>query len=96
MGFDTSMLIQDRNEIGYFGIMTDCNIAIIFLVELRVSYSSSIFEMHLHLRIRENLPQVSVDISPKDLVWMLSSQTELHWHLETYNYVSSIIPELRV
>jgi hypothetical protein len=28
-----------------------------------------------------------------DLLGMVTFQTELHWHSETYNYVSSIFPE---
>ncbi len=99
MGFDTSTLTQDSDEIGYFGLTTDCPIPMfqygdrytwlkygyhILHPDLKRTYTSG-----LETTYRKTLST----FLQTDLLGMQSFQMELHRHSETYNYVASIFPE---
>ncbi len=99
MGFDTSTLTQNSNEIGYFGLTTDCPEP---MFKYGDSYTWSKYGFHI---LHPDLTWISTSglettyqktlttFLQTDLVGMLSFQTELHWHSKTYYYVSTIIPE---
>ena len=99
MGFDTSMLTQDQNEISYFGPQTDFPIPmfqygdsytwskygfIILNPDLKRTYTSG---------LEKTYQKTLSTFLQTDLLGMVTFQMELHRHSETYNYVSSIFPE---
>ena len=99
MGFDTSMLTQDRNEIGYFGLMMDCLIPMFKCGDLYTWLKYGFHILHPDLTwiytlgLETTHQETLTTFLQTDLVGMQSFHMELHLHSKTYYYVSIIFPD---